>query len=632
MKSKILRIIESFLIAYGVTASVQTPIYREDYMDLMDYVTDTIYSFLGTYSFSFLLIWLLALGALLYVDREKEEKSRPGWCFLALVFAASLSLGQVIMDFGTFKTLSTSVNVLMFIMKTGGLYLLFRRLIFFLTDKIKKKDLTTDEANFFTKRSWLKSFLILSIFYGIFILLSFPGNLCYDSVGQINQVLGKAAYSTHHPLFHTIVMGGLVKLGGMMGSEKLGLFLYMLFQDAMLSAALAWTISVLSKKRLKAGVLWTVLLIYMVTPIYSNIVSTAIKDVPFIACYIAYFTCFCMALSDEGELLDKKFAAAFVLLQIGTILFRNNGLYEVLISGIVVVIQKALRGREMVSITGESESIGGESIKSGERVMELVKTALYFFVISVVVATLINTGLRIGLNAKKGSSAEMLSLPMQISARYLQVYPDGVDDADYEVIRRVMGEPAAMAAKYDPKLSDPVKACFENGAKGGDVIRYLLMVTKMCLKHPGVCLDAVWNHIYGWFTPTVTTASRYEIYEVSDMGGLAPSGIFETLRKVLIFFYRFLDRISLLGALQNVGLATWGLFAVCWYAKQDRGQSPCPTQDKGTVPLSCTPLWVGLLICFAAPGFYLHTRYGFTILMVMPFLIGYLLSKKGRAD
>ena len=40
------------------------------------------------------------------------------------------------------------------------------------------------------------------------------------------------------------------------------------------------------------------------------------------------------------------------------------------------------------------------------------------------------------------------------------------------------------------------------------------------------------------------------------------------------------------------------------------------------------PLIAALLICFDAPGFYTHTRYGFPILCTVPFLYGFLLTKR----
>ena len=73
-----------------------------------------------------------------------------------------------------------------------------------------------------------------------FLLLAFPGNLCWDAIGQIEQVIGDAPYSAHHPLFHTLIMGGLVKAGeALFHSPEIGLFTYMLLQDAALAAALA---------------------------------------------------------------------------------------------------------------------------------------------------------------------------------------------------------------------------------------------------------------------------------------------------------------------------------------------------------------------------------------------------------
>ena len=72
------------------------------------------------------------------------------------------------------------------------------------------------------------------------------------------------------------------------GNYDLGLFIWIILQEIALSSALSLTLKELKKRGAKSPLLTLVLAIYVLSPIYSNIVTTAIKDVFFIAAVIWY--------------------------------------------------------------------------------------------------------------------------------------------------------------------------------------------------------------------------------------------------------------------------------------------------------------------------------------------------------
>jgi len=197
----------------------------------------------------------------------------------------------------------------------------------------------TKQEHFFSRHCFGKAFAILSIVYFIPVLISYPGTLCWDTYGQIEQVIGTMGFSTHHPLVHTLSVGKLVQLGRFLfGSYDVGLFLYMLIQVVMLAAALAATIRVLAKRNVSFKWLCSLLLLYCISPIYTNIVSVAIKDVPYCAFFIGYGICFFLLMETPSYVHNRKFVIIFVIMQLGTILMRNNGLVMVLLSGAFALI------------------------------------------------------------------------------------------------------------------------------------------------------------------------------------------------------------------------------------------------------------------------------------------------------
>ena len=133
--------------------------------------------------------------------------------------------------------------------------------------------------------------------------------------------------------------------------------------------------------------------------------------------------------------------------------------------------------------------------------------------------------------------------------------------------------------------------------------------------HPGVYFDAFFAHIYGWFTPGVSNAIRYE----TPYTDITQQGLFKDAGKYLIFLYRFANRIPFLGVLENIGAYVWGLFFFIFYTKRTKKQD---------VLFGSIPLLVSLLVCMASPCFIAHPRYGMPIMMTLPFLYGFMLTKK----
>lgn len=586
---------KSFLTAYALRAVFHAPLDPYAYETGQDYAIASIYELLGTYDLMFLFLLILALCFYsTWARRSPEGSSSVG---LSCFFAACLLLGRSYYEIGDSSyCFGSAVNFVKSLLSFAGFAILFHaliRLIYGFFDRARSGASADGAEHFFTHRPFLKSFLILIGCYAPFLLLAFPGKLCWDAIGQIEQVIGSGGYNTHHPLFHTLIMGGFVRAGQtVFGSAELGLFGYMLLQDGLLAGALAATIAVLARRGAKCSLLSVLLLLYCVTPVYSNMASTAVKDVPYAAAVVGYVVCLALLLERPGRIRDRGYAAAFLLLQIGVILLRNNGLYVVLLTGLgcffFLYKKYGLRERILYLLTG----FGG----------------------SVLTAKLILLILAQVCSATPGSVGEMLSVPFQQTARYLQLYREELDPWERSAIEEVLGDVDTVAARYDPDSSDPVKALYRKDAPPAHLAAYMKAWLHGLGKHPGTYFEAFFLHIYGWFTPSVANSIRYEAdeYDAVRQGGLFPGA-----EKLLIFYYRFISRFTLLGVLENMGAAVWALFVLCFY------------QRKRGLPAAAwagLPLWISLLICMASPCFFNHPRYAFPILFSLPFLYGFTLT------
>lgn len=593
--------LKSFLTAYALTAVFHAPLLPSSYETGADYVIASVYELLGAYDLNFFLVLLLGLGFYSWKPREKTQASfRSGSLPLSVFFALCLVLGQSYHQTGNASCcLGSLVNLLKSLLALSGFSLLFCRLIRICCAFLKSRCFLSEETHFFTQHAFRKAFLILTAAYLPFLLTSFPGNLCWDAIGQIEQVMGSTPYSTHHPLLHTLIMGGFIKGGSLFHSPEAGLFLYMLFQDALLISALAATIAVLAKRGAAFRLLVCLLAVYCITPVYSNMASTAVKDVPYAAFTVGYTMALALYLEQPERLKNKKFILLFFFLQTGVILFRNNGLYVVLLSGIACFAFLSRNYRTpREKLLCLLASFGGSILTARVVLFLLVQLTC----------------------AAPGSMGEMLSIPFQQTARYLQFHIEEISPEERAGIEAVLGDAQKAASAYNPASADPVKALYRKDASLGDLTAYLRAWFRGLFTHPGPYFDAFFVHIYGWFTPSVSNAIRYETdgYETVGQGGLFPNA-----DKLLIFYYRFANRITLLGLLENIGAAVWGLFFLTFYQKKQRHTAALRAG---------LPLWISLLICMASPCFFGHPRYAFPILFALPFLYGFTMTHSQARD
>lgn len=594
MKQKSFQFGKGLLTAYAFLGVFQKPLSLAAFEEKIDFLTASIYELLGSYDIRLLFVGIVCGFFYVYLGRQNFSK-RHSHPILACLFAAFLLLGNSYYKNGNWDyCFGSIVNFLKTCAAFAGYSFFFHGVMQLLSRFLENAAATSDKSHFFSNRAFLKAFGILILVYLPFVVLSYPGNLCWDVIGQIEQVTLETGFNSHHPLVHTLLVGGLVQLGmSVFGSYEIGLFLYMLVQLFLFASALAATIALLAKRHVKCSILAGLLVLYAVTPVYSNIVSTAVKDVPFNAFVIFYVICLCLFIEKPDRLHERKFAIVFVAVQLGMIFFRNNGLYVVLIGGVITLIYVWRR----------------YSLK------ERLAGVVVLFAAGVIISKVLLAILMQVLNAAPGSSGEMLSIPFQQTARYLQLYQGELTAEEQEAIEGVLGDVSEVAAKYDPDISDPVKAMFKKDATGTELVDYFKTWVGCFFKHPAVYVEAFFHHIYGWFTPTVSNSIRYE----AEYDLISQQGLFPQAQKLLLFFYRFAGRFTLLGVLENVGIYVWGLFFFTAYNWKRR--------DVAKLVMTA-PQWISLLICMASPCFFMHPRYAFPIMFTLPFLICFMISSK----
>lgn len=584
--------IEALLIAAALQMRPQAVLLRQDYESTLDYYLALTTKLLGNYSYLFLIELVLACVLIVWMEEKEYQKKYSGW-ILPFFFGCCLLLGQSYHEAGDWSCcFGGIVNILHFTIALTGYTLLFRRMIALFLHGYRKLA-ETDWApvplmRFFGKYCYRNVLLLLLLAWTPVILVSYPGNVCYDAYGQICQVLGEMPWSAHHPLLHTLIMGGLVKIFYFMtGSYEIGVFVYIVFQALSFGAALAYTVVWLKKGNRSTALLTFITGIYLFAPMYSNYASTALKDIPYATAVIWYITLLAEGLEYSEVWKSRRYPALLVTAALLCTLFRNNGIYMIFPTGIaasVIWLKK-------------------------ERRKNAIKYIMTLCVFPVILYLLINHSLCAAVDAAGVSKGEMLSVPFQQTARYLQQFGEEMTPEEKAAIENILGDTDKVALRYNPNSADAVKELYRRDSSNRELVQYLNTWMKMFFKHPACYVEAFFHHVYGLFDPAVSNSIRYEIYE-DDF--FVRKGLFPNADKVLIFLYRFADRITILSALQNVGIYVWAMFIL----------GGVMLREKKEKLLLWTPLFFSLIICMLAPCFFNHARYAFPILFTIPFLYG----------
>lgn len=277
---------------------------------------------------------------------------------------------------------------------------------------------------------------ILAVGYLPCILAFYPGLYCYDMVWQWSQ-FDAWQFTTHHPLIHTLFSGGLIELGNIFGgSYTKGLFLHSLVQTLFLTGAMAYGIRFLAKIGTHSAGLILTGLFFLFFPFFPVMGISTTKDTVFAGFFLITFVGVC-DMAAERKFYGGWRLILFVVSAVSMCLFRNNAVYGLAVMacffGFGWLIQKARRRQ------------GGLFLKAA---------GLTFLCIAVSQGMFF--ALEKGLDAEKGSRAEMMSLPMQQMARSYVYHQEEFTPKDKEELLRFFDESWLLRYKY--YVSDPVKA------------------------------------------------------------------------------------------------------------------------------------------------------------------------------
>ncbi|MGN1371592.1 MAG: DUF6020 family protein [Candidatus Coprovivens sp.] len=490
-----------------------------------------------------------------------------------------------------------------------GYYSLFKLCIGYIfeyLDKPKIKKSTKKVMTFFEEHPFLFSITIIFICWLPYIIAFYPIILSPDPSYQIKQFFGirtkyadyavlldeNVVLTNHHPVLHTLLIGGCLKIGTLLGNDNLGLFFYSIIQITLFSSTLAYTIKYLIKNlKLSNKIGLVVLLVYSFVPMFPFYAMSGVKDVIFSTFVILYVIMLHKIISNNGNGFKKWHYVIMVLLMLLVILFRNNGLYVILLSFpfLILVVRKKW------------------------------KTYLIIFIITIGLSTCYSKVLLPAFKITSGSIREVLSIPFQQTARYVKYHSDELSKSDIEIIDNVLVY-EDLATRYKPEISDPVKNKYNKYTTSDELKDYFKVWLKGLVKHPVTYIDATIENVYGYFYPEKTNWYIYYKFDsrITSDGFDYHYNSLDNLRESLVLWANVFVGIPIIGLLSNIGFSTWiVLLLVCYilYKKEYK---------KIVLYL---PALISILVCVASPV-NTYFRYAIPYIFCLPLMIGFVLEKE----
>ena len=503
---------------------------------------------------------------------------------LSIVFSRFMVFGYSYLKTGTYQLVFGSVPVfLAACVAFAGYFVFFRTLIAWMEARLPALRLgggAPRRLRWFDTHPFLVSLCVLLVAWSIYMVAFYPAILSPDPSNQIKQFFNLDTHysedvvlldenmkmTNHHPVLHTVLLGGCLSLGRMLGSDNLGLFFYSLLQTLVLASALSCTILYMHRLGLPFGYRIGTLAIYALVPMFPLYAMSAVKDVLFTSFVIFYV----ILLFDTVKNREQKAGPGRLAMLFGVTLLmallRSNGTYLVWLSLPFLIV--ACKGNRL--------RLGG---------VLLVFTVLVQLYSGVLLPALGITG---------GSVREALSIPFQQTARYVKEHADELTEEEIQVIDRVLGY-EDLAERYKPNISDPVKNEFNKYATKDDLKAYFGVWLKGLIRHPVTYLEATINNVYGYFYPGKLNWYIYYKFDdritQNDLTDYHYIASLQPLRDALADYGEAYPYLPVIGLLANIGFNVWALLYAALYTLK---------ANKKYI-VAFLPLLAAVLVCVASP-------------------------------
>lgn len=466
--------------------------------------------------------------------------------------------------------------------------------------------------NIFSKHVFIVSFLFLFILWSLIALSAYPATFMGDTMNQVMQYLGIYDRSAAHPVLSTIVIGWFIDLGIKLGSANIGAFLLTIFQMFVVALCFSYSIKIFTD--LKGNKVYGLVIIILigVSPVVHGTLLLITKDIIFSGLFVLYMSTLITYFYNKDYFFIKKMYVIHFFSIVFMILFRYNTIHFLALTLIIYIVYAIFIEKKFM----------------------FFKSIITIGILSIFIGSIFNSILvnNFAEFQPKPNRREMLSLPFQQTARYIQYHEDELTDNDKKIISNVLNYDV-IKNDYDPYRSDNVKATHNEEATSEQMKEYFGLVIKQTIKHPLVTFESIAASHSNLFSINTSNNTYYSkgvfvhnpvpkhYLTFGEEYGLKNNNVNQKLSKLRTTLYRLWDRLPFFSQLNNYGSYVFLLFVMCAIFIRDR-----KIRYSGlTVPMLAI---LGTLI--AGPITIGYIRYFLPVILVVPVLFGFFLSTNKR--
>ncbi len=481
---------------------------------------------------------------------------------------------------------------------------------------------------------WLLFFLGCLLCYLPYYLMYYPTWFNNDAVWQMEQALGMAAKSNHHPYFHTLIIKVFLTVGyGLFRDYTAAVALYTFFQMALTAAVFGFYLYLLYRRGTR--LLWMILAVffYALLPINGMFSICMGKDAWFTAAFLlfvwAVYNCTAGAETLTGVEGREEMAGApdgrrwllFGATGLSVCLLRSNGIFVFLGTAFLMVLSQLFAGRKT---DGAGEHREGRRKRGGgqQAYENRERRGMYLSVVSVLICYILWQGpVLTALRVEPPDTIESLTMPVQ---HLLCTYVRGgsLKAEEVEMLEAVVPL-EQIDDYYNPYLFDMTKNYIrEHGNQqviADNRWEYAKLWLRVGLRNPMLYLEAEIRQTAGYYALHIPHDQILysEYYMVEN-----PFGI-ENERKVfsydaslamgefLQWFQTFYNRVWSLG--MNTWLLLFGLACALYRRRRALVFAPCV-------------MLLGSLLL--ATPVYNEFRYAYGVFAALPFLFSVSFGKE----
>ena len=305
-----------------------------------------------------------------------------------------------------------------------------------------------------------------------YLLLYWPGIVLGDSLNSIEQSLGEAPLSNHHPVLYTLFIKTCLNAGMALGDATLGIALYCIVQMVVMSVCLSYLLCWVRKRmRVHVAILAVMLVLFSLAPYYATYSVALWKD-PVFSCAVVMLSILLgdLVISDGAVAKSRSWIVALFAISLLVVFTRNNGVFLVAfccLSCLAVYLKKKSGGRYLrcCCVLGLVTLIGAATIP------------VYSF---------------LGMS---GRMAEAGGVPLSQMANVV-VHDGNMSDSDRDWLNQLM--PLDEYEKYySPRIVDTFKNSESFAGMDGGVVTHW---PSLLVRNPDLFVEAWVLETYGFWT------------------------------------------------------------------------------------------------------------------------------------